>query len=112
MFCFHLFVTASARFFTPVAQPAMQPLVEPATLMFPAAPLGAYVKPSPLSSLSPSVRASPVAAGLMPLGVLLSLAALAGGRRGHRERDGAESTSFRPCREFMSRLRTRMNNNE
>ena len=48
--------------------------------LFPAAPRGAHVRPSPLSSASFSVCVSPVAAGLLPLGLSLSLVAVAGTR--------------------------------
>ena len=77
MLCFHIFVTASARFFTPAAQSAMQIPVEQAKQLFAAAPRIAHVRPSPLSL---SACASPVAAGLLPLGLSLSLAAVAGTR--------------------------------
>ena len=80
MFSFHLFVTASARFFTPAAQSAMQMPVEQAKQLFPAAPRGAHVRPSPLSSARFSVCVSPVATGLLPFGLSLILVAVAGTR--------------------------------
>ena len=62
----------------------MQIPVERAKQLFPAAPRGAHVRPSPLSSARLSVPESQVAAGLVPLGILLSMVAGSLGTRGVR----------------------------
>ena len=99
---------ANQRASKPPKQIMEQPAGQLAKHLFPAAPRGAHIWPSSVGSASFSIRVSSLAAGLVPLGLLVSSLAVAGTRgvrlaARDRQCAGAGATGLRPRLECMPR---------